>query len=376
MKYLFWQWNSFCGRGIEKALNAMHADFDTAFFQPESFEEDEKHREFLDRALTKGYDALISVNFSTEALRMCEKHGCLYYSWIYDCPVNIVDREPMKSPACRLFFFDSIQAEKASAMGMNAWYLPLAADPAVFVKSVSRGNPGKYDVSLVGKLYKSQYENYLKPLDDYSRGYLEGIVRSQSNLPYGFLIPEVVTEELTERLNSFYKATGGEKAELSRRQLIYLLACETTGRARITALQLLSKRFRTALWSSDTDDRLSETEKNPYTDYYEGMPGVFASSKINLNISLCAIEAGIPLRVLDIIACNGFVLTDWKMDMGEFFTPGESIETWSTLEELYTKVDFYAKNDSAREKIAGNAREILIRAFRFEDRLRAMLEIS
>jgi spore maturation protein CgeB len=373
MKLLFWQWNSFCGRGIEKALEKLGVDHDSVYFHPASFEEDEKHRDFLDKALSKGYDALLSVNFSTEAARMCEKHGCLYFSWIYDCPVNIVDREPMKSEFCRLFFFDSMQAERASSMGMKAFYLPLAADPSVFAAAASKGKSGKYDVSFVGNLYKSEYENYLKPLDDYSRGYLEGIVRSQSNLPYGYLIPEVVTEELTEKLNAFYRAAGGSGAEISRRQLIYLLACETTGRARVTALKLLSGRFKTALWSSGKDERLSSVEVNPYTDYYDGMPAVFASSKINLNISLKAIEAGIPLRVLDIISCGGFVLTDWKMDMEEFFIPGESIETYSSLEELYAKTDFYVRNESARAAVIGNARAVLDRAFRFEDRLGTIL---
>ena len=376
MKLLFWQWNSFCGKGIEKALRNLHIDFDTVYYQPSSFEEDEKHRDFLDKALSKGYDALFSVNFSTEALRMCEKHGCLYYSWIYDCPVNIVDREPMRSDCCRLFFFDSAQAERASSMGMNAFYLPLAADCQVFAPAVSKGISGKYDVSLVGQLYKSQYQDYLKPLDDYSRGYLEGIVRSQSNLPYGYLIPEVVTEELTEKLNVFFTKAGGENAAVSKRQLTYLLACETTGRARLTALQLLSNHFKTALWSGDSDERLSGAETHPYADYYSEMPAIFASSKVNLNISLCCIEAGIPLRVLDIIACGGFVLTDYKPDMEEFFVPGESIETWSTLEELYMKTDYYIRNDTERKRISENSRQILEKAFRFEDRLAAILNVN
>lgn len=376
MKLLFWQWNSFCGRGIEKALNVLGLDYDAVYYHPSSFERDEKLRKLLDKALSKGYDALFSVNFSTDAAQMCEKHCCLYYSWIYDCPVNIRDREPMKADHCRLFFFDSVQAQKAVLMGMNASYLPLAADSSVFYSSASKGKAGKYDVSMVGSLYRSEYKNYLKPLDDYHRGFLESIVRCQADLPFGFMIPDVVTDGMVNELNGYYRRAAGKNAEVSIRELVYLLSCEVTGRARVAALSLLSNHFRTGLWSGDTDDRIPKTEINPYIDYYSGMPSVFASSKVNLNVSLCAIESGIPLRVLDIIACGGFVLSDWKADMEEFFVPGDSIEIFTSLEELYTKTAFYIKNEKKRERIVRKSREVLEKAFRFEDRLRVILSSS
>lgn len=44
--------------------------------------------------------------------------------------------------------------------------------------------------------------------------------------------------------------------------------------------------------------------------YHKQMPLVSAHSKINLNLSLRSIHLGIPLRVLDIMACSGFVMTN------------------------------------------------------------------
>lgn len=87
-------------------------------------------------------------------------------------------------------------------------------------------------------------------------------------------------------------------------------------------------------------------------DYHTQMPLVFAGSRINLNISLRSIHSGIPLRVLDIMACGGFVLSNWQPEIAECFGEGVEIVTFRSLEECMDKVWYYLSHEEERRQIA------------------------
>lgn len=87
-------------------------------------------------------------------------------------------------------------------------------------------------------------------------------------------------------------------------------------------------------------------------DYHTQMPLVFAGSRINLNISLRSIHSGIPLRVLDIMACGGFVLSNWQSEIAECFEEGVEIVTFHSLEECVDKVSYYLSHEEERRQIA------------------------
>ena len=104
----------------------------------------------------------------------------------------------------------------------------------------------------------------------------------------------------------------------------------------------------------------SDTKKLPVldacnqgtVDYHTQMPLVFASSRINLNISLRSIHSGIPLRVLDIMACGGFVLSNWQPELAEYFTEGEEITLFENKEECMEKIAYYLSHEEKRKEIA------------------------
>lgn len=99
-------------------------------------------------------------------------------------------------------------------------------------------------------------------------------------------------------------------------------------------------------------------ELNPYhhgtVDYHTQMPLVFAGSKINLNISLRSIHSGIPLRVLDIMACGGFVLSNWQPEIAENFEEGVEIVTFDSLDDCLHKIEYYLTHEEERKRIARN----------------------
>lgn len=251
-----------------------------------------------------------------------------------------------------------MQAETYQKQGINARHLPLAVDSEVFrtvyMTPVSVEEQRKYntEIALVGKLYQTEYQYYLQPLTEYQRGYLEGIIAAQLKVYGGYLIPELVTEELLLDLNRSYAKASGDKVQVTRRELEYMLACETTGRERFVILGLLSQHFKTALWSNEKDERLTHVTHNGYADYYKQMPYIFHNAKINLNIALRAIQTGIPLRVLDIMGCGGFVLTSYREEIAEHFVNGEECVIYENLEDMYAKAKFYLEHEEERQRIA------------------------
>ena len=87
-------------------------------------------------------------------------------------------------------------------------------------------------------------------------------------------------------------------------------------------------------------------------DYHKQMPLFFDESKINLNLTLRSIHSGIPLRVLDCMACGGFVLTNRQPEIADVFCEGEEIVTFRSLQECMDKTAYYLQHEEERMRIA------------------------
>lgn len=375
MKVLFFQWNSFMNRGIESALLKLDVPFDTFYYQFDDWEKDDIFLEKFRKKLNEGkYDKVFSVNFSPLISTVCQDLAVPYISWVYDSPIHIKNIKTMKNDCNRIYFFDRIQAQEYKAMGIHSAHMPLAADTNVFEKVIRENNwKKKYEVSFLGNLYHTEYNYFMSPLNDYLKGYIEGIIKAQMNLYGAYLVPELVDNALLEQMNMIYSRVATDGFQMKKKQLEFLLAQEATGRERYMALALLSNHMRVDVYSYSKDARLSNVYFHGYADYETVMPSVFASSKINLNISLKCIPSGIPLRGIEVMGCNGFLLSNYQPELCEYFVVGDECEVYSSIEELYQKAEFYLKNEELRKKISEHGYEKIKKYFTFEDRINKMI---
>lgn len=374
MRILYWQWHSFMGKGVERAFENLDIAYDTFFYQMTDWECDDNFVKQLQNQLQgKVYDAVFSINYNPLISKVCEEKEILYVSWVYDSPIHIRDEESMKCSCNRMYFFDRGLAEEYCKRGISVRYMPLAADEETFSKEIIKKEPDfNGDVSFVGQLYQTEYMHYMEPLLPFQRGYLEGMIAAQMKISGGYLLPELLNDQFLEELNVQYlKASSGE-VKLEMRELEFLLAQETTGRERYLALALLSKHFPVKLYTSECDKRLANVEQRNYIDYYSQMPKVFAQSKINLNISLRCIRTGIPLRVLDVLASGGFLITNFQPELAEYFNLGEDLVVYQSMEELVALTEYYLQHEEERKQIARNGWERVQQEFRFEDRIKSM----
>lgn len=374
MRILFWQWNAFLEKGIEEAFRKMNMTYDVFPYVLQNWEKEDVFLEKLERQIRENpYDVVFSVNYTPLISQICKDFSMYYISWVYDSPVHIRNTEAMREACNRIYFFDRGQAQQYQEAGIPAYHLPLAASSEVFAAaSVREKTAYGGQVALVGQLYQTDYLKYAALLEEYQRGYLEGLIRSQQQVYGGYFLGGLVTDELLEKLNARYREVSDGKIQIDQRQLEFLLASEVTGRERYLALALLSNRYKVSLYSKNRDERLKNVVQMGYVDYYTQMPQVFAKTQVNLNISLKTIQTGIPLRVLDVLACGGFLISNYQAEMEEYFRLGEDLVVYESLEDLVCKTDFYLGHESERLRIAENGKRRMEESFRFEDRIREM----
>ena len=370
----YYQWQSLMGEGVRTGLEEAELAYEIFDYQPASPEAWEADDRFLSECRAaldkKAYDKAFSINFHPLLSALCEEKGIPYISWIYDAPLHIRDLKPLKNSCNHLYFFDRGEAESYAAQGIKAQYLPLAGYTGM--------HPGKLpvdkEISLVGQLYQTEYAHYMRPLPDEKKGWFEGILAAQLKVYGGYFLPDLLTPSLMDQLNDVYRRASNGTAGIEARELEYLLACEVTSRERFLALALLSQEHDTHVFGAKSKEGLEKVSFHPYADYYSLMPKVFASSRINLNITLKCIRTGIPLRVFDVLSCGGFLLTNFQAELPEYFEIGKDLVVYQDLEELKYLADYYLKNEDARQMIAESGYQKVKEAYTFAARLKEMLK--
>lgn len=371
-----YDWPSFTGDTMKRLFKKRNFQVDCFYYYPlESMEEDEIFVDKFSKKIKEGtYDFVYSVNYIPVVAIACHKENIPYVSWSYDAPLNIAHIEnTLHFPTNYVFLFDRAQANGYISQGFdNVWHLPLAGDTSYYDKFT----PSPYDykkfksqISFVGKIYNSTYPNIIVPLDEFERKYLDSLINVQTDLYGAFVIDEYLNDDIIEKINTCYrKNLTDSDFQITKKKLSYSMSTYVTFKERITILSLLSKKFDVALYSGDEHPLLTEARQPGLVDYSTQMPLIFKLSDINLNISLKCIQTGLPLRVVDIMSCGGFLLSNYQEEFLDYFVPNEDFVYYEDFGDSYEKAAFYLKNEDLRKQIARNGYEKIKKYFSYDDR--------
>ena len=144
---------------------------------------------------------------------------------------------------------------------------------------------------------------------------------------------------------------------------------------RIAVLNTLGNHFDVHLYTNSPSTYLENVHVHHGVSYYTDMNKIFYLSKINLNISLSSIETGIPQRVLDIMGCGGFVLTNYQPEIEDLFEIGKEIEVFHNVDELIEKCNYYLTHERERLTIAMNGYKKIRDAFSYPNQLQKMISL-
>ena len=342
---------------------------------------------FGEQVDTKQFDMLFSVNYWPLLSQVAQKAGIRYIAWCYDNPLNVVRiEETLGNPVNTVIFFDRIQAQKYVQTGFETvHYLPLCVNRSrmkqLRITDRERRRYGS-QVSFVGSLYESRYQEIRALSDEYTQGYLDAALAVQQNLYGTYLFDEMITEDLVRQINRYIRERYPESTfELVREALTFAMASEVTRKERLLLLTLLGRYYDTRLYSFHSvasfqkEGMLQGVKSFPAVDYVEEMPKIFACSKINLNPSLRCIQSGIPLRALDVMGAGGFLLSNYQPELAEQFEDGEEMVLYESVEDAFAKAKFYLEHENVRQEIARRGQQKVFEEYALQERFEEMLRL-
>lgn len=383
MKALILDFGAYTMLDILSAFNNLHIDYKLYSYHFNNKNEDEFFEYmFLKYLSNDKYDFVFSVNYFPLISKCCYQKRIKYISWSYDNPLNVYFIEDtLGLDTNYVFLFDRIQTEGYLRKGFKTVYhIPLAVNTKRLDSIIpSKEEFSKYscDFSFVGKLYESPLPGYLNLMDEFSKGYIDGIKKVQSSLYGAYIVDNALNSSFIDHVNGYIKKSNPNTSfELSKEALSYAVAAQVTREERLILLTLLGNHFNGHLYTKEDASMLPMLEFRGSCGYLEQMPKVFKCSKINLNMSLKIIQSGISLRLLDIMGAGGFVLSNYQIELAESFENEKEVVMYESIEDAYEKAQFYLTHEELRKKIALNGYIKVRDNYSYEEQIKKMLAVS
>ncbi|MCX8042924.1 MAG: glycosyltransferase [Desulfobacterota bacterium] len=140
--------------------------------------------------------------------------------------------------------------------------------------------------------------------------------------------------------------------------------------------------FDFKIWGTEWDRQSilwQRVQKNGERINSEESVKIFNATKININLHSSAYYEGIDPegdfinpRTFEIAACGAFQLVDERREIDAFFLRNKEIVTFSSLEDLREKAQYYLYHPEERQKIARAARQRIINEHTYEHRMREL----
>ncbi len=388
MKLLLYSWNANNEQVLADNLIGLRFEVVPFTKQCRHYTRDmEFAMEMIQRIRTEEIEAVVSFNYFPMISMVCNTCQIPYFAWVFDSPHFTLYAKQIHLPCNHIGIFDKEMVEHLKGYGVKTVYhVPLSVDMDYFAAQIERVSgqsidekKTKYwcDISFVGSLYTGDYNYYdtlfseemvradeliEKQCFDYEHDYLRSaIVLGDIDLrslqeameQQGLMLGE---DYFAEAQDILLPSVLEKKVTVEERKRLLLKVAEycKDGGQSIEEGGLAGAGRKFSLYTGSDLTQLPQLKKyhRGIVDYHTQMPLVFGSSRINLNISLRSIHSGIPLRVLDIMACGGFVLTNWQPEIAENFKEGVEVATFRSLEECMEKIDYYLCHEEERLAIA------------------------
>lgn len=325
---------------------------------------------------------VFSINFFPAISEVCEKLNTIYVSWTVDNPVMELFTNSIKNSCNRIFMFDKAQYQRLHKYNINhVFHLPLGADSEIFNKAIATisskdRNTFCHDISFVGSLYEKSSGLYSLSLDDYTNGYIDGLINSQL-MVYGYnFLEETLNDKIIETIK-------GSPIDTSPRDFVESIDAYTVSQFLISKklaeierhhiLNELGKRFSVDLYTNSDTSKLTNVKIHPPIGNYTDVPKVYNLSKINLNLTLRSIEKGLPLRIFEVLASGGFLISNYQEEIPDLFEIGKEIEIFTCEEELYEKCEYYLSHDEKRKSIAQKGYEKVLNCHSLQSRIKQII---
>lgn len=386
MRVLFILWESFGNKDVIEELDQRGYEVVLYKFDRKmnAYTDPRDQEEMIEVLSEAEYDFVFSFDYFPLVSLVCNIMKVKYVAWVYDSPLFSLYHCTVASPYNYIFLFDKTDYLEMRQKGLtNVYYLPLAAQVErydSYVLGEEEREVYEMPISFVGSTYSENRHGFYKKmcqLDDYTRGYLDGIMQAQKRVYGNFILEDLLVPDILKNIKEELEIEKDPELYMSYARCVAhtLLAKYITVMERQDILSMLSEKYKMALYT------LKKTPSLPKIDN-RGMAGskkeacfIYRASKINLNITLKTIRTGIPLRAFEIMGSGGFLLSNYQEDFFEFFEPGVDFAYYSSYEDLMEKVEYYLTHEEERKQIAKNGYEKVKKYHTYKARFDTILEI-
>lgn len=327
---------------------------------------------------------VFSFDFSSDLSKACNELKLIYISWVWDCPHTNLWSLEARYECNRIFLFDYEQFLVHVRRGLkHVYYLPLASDYDYFLKVISQSSESqkekyKSEVSFVGNLYTDNDHNLFDQISfipPYSRGYLDSLFCIQKGVWGVNFLKNGISDRVWRDIRQYVKWDLGERYECGvyEENIMYMLQTKIAQIERIEMCNALAEKYNFNLYTNCNTEFNPHISNNGYAGYLTDMPLIFKESKINIHITMRAIETGIPLRVMDVLACGGFLLTNYQKEIDEFFVDGKELVIYYDLEDMLEKIEYYLEHEEERNHIAQKGQQKVIECFSYDKQINTIV---
>ncbi|HQL61553.1 MAG TPA: glycosyltransferase [bacterium] len=267
----------------------------------------------------------------------------------------------------RVYVFDPGHGKRLEAMGYKGRrMLPPAA--ALRAPSTPTDSP-RYAVTFVGS---SGFNRGVERYFDQMERVCPGVGRVFQQLKDGLLEfgADWLKKEIPDRVDLSRIGSPGlllkmiEETATIQRHLWYLNA--------LIGSPLII--FGDSAWADTTRvGALTNHYAGRGTYYPTETAAIYASSEININLFHLQCERSLILRVYDVMACGGFLLSEYTPAFEDSFRVGEELDVFRTPGELKEKVEFYLAHPERRREIARCGQRAVLTGHTYAHRLRRVV---
>lgn len=381
---LYYCWNEYTHKDAIQVLKELghHVYISQNVFN--KYDNDDVFMENIQDSIRENHiDLLFSFNYFPDLSRVANIVNIPYISWVFDSPHRTLDSVTLGNNCNHVYLFDFLLFEKYQMQGFSTvHHMPLACNVPRLEKQLESfysvvPRPYQHDISFLGTLYNDEFNFFdqIKYLPPYIRGYIDAAMESQKQL-YGMdMISPLLNDSICQEILKYINLDMSDNYRKCQKELLVsMLQKNITVKERTNLLTVLGEHYALDHYAGQSSSYLPVNYKG-YADYYEEMPFIFATSKINLNITLRSILSGIPLRVIDILGAGGFCITNYQAELSNYFINNESIVWYEDYKDLFEKVHYYLNHDKEREMIAQKGHEIIRDNFSYQALLPKILAI-
>lgn len=322
-------------------------------------------KDYADCLLEFNPDFIFSLDGAGFDFEWVRNLDCPKGSWFVDNPFYFFTEKTMDRLGDYVFCWDKAYLKGLRKMGAcDVSYLPLATNPKCFFPVDS-----EYvcDVSFVGSISSrlDVRENLLgKDMASEFSDLLDRIVSAHMRSFVEGRAPERFPEDKIMR--------GVDQN--TRLLLESVLDYECSTCMRIETIRAVSSFRANFYGGGDLPFSGDDLEVYGKVDYRTDLPGIYRSSKININVTRPQLKTTVNQRVFDVAAAGGFLLTDYRSGLDELFSFDVSDVVFSNVKELKEKVAYFLARDDERQAWARKKRQAVLDAHTYRHRAAVVLE--